>query len=214
MSQPLLRYFAALGNCLLCWCCVANLAQQLLPALLSHYVQPLVIMRTTASLLWTWIRAGRTFWPASAGPGPAIMCTRGGGIHCQSCPIYALPSLHKICRLESFAIQTGKKKRVMKENKKSGNRLAGLLLTSHTLHWASGHGAPSDISPSTHRAWHIFRIAPASQGDTGGTDKPAAGFFRSDSDHNKINNWPRSSAATLLRFCFITLRLAILSWAV
>lgn len=48
--------------------------------------------------------------------------------------------------------QEKKKKGAMKENKKSGNHLAGLLLASHTLHQASGHGAPSDISPSKPRA--------------------------------------------------------------
>lgn len=45
----------------------------------------------------------------------------------------------------------------MKENTKSSNRLAGLLLTSHTSCWASGHGAPTDISPSRFRACHTLR---------------------------------------------------------
>lgn len=102
--------------------------------------------------------------------------------------------------LQSKQEKKKRKKRAMKEKKKSGNRLAGLLLPPHTLHRASGHGAPGDTSPRKSRARHILRIAPAGQGDTGGTDRPAAAFFRSDSDHKKINNWPRSSAATLLRF--------------
>jgi len=53
---------------------------------------------------------------------------------------------------------------------------------------------------------NALRVAPVSQGDTGDIGRPAAGFFRSDSDHKKINNWPRSSAATLLRFSVSSLR--------
>lgn len=40
----------------------------------------------------------------------------------------------------------------------------------------------------------------SSQGDTGGGWPSLQLAFRSDGDHEKISNWPRSSAATLLRF--------------
>lgn len=200
MSQPLLQYFAALGNCLLCWCCIANLAQQLLPALLSHYVQPLVITRTTASLLWTWICAGRTFWPASAGPDPAIMCTRGGGIHCQSCPIYALPSLHKICHPQSFAIQAGKKKGRWKKIKSQAIAWQGFCWLLTLCTGPQGMELPVTFlpvkaEPDTYSgSYQPVRVT------RGARTSLQLVFFRSDSDHKKVSNWSRSSAATLLRF--------------
>lgn len=118
---------AALGNHSLCWCCTT-------PCSASHDVQPRLIAHTPTALL----------------------CMQGELGHPRA-DVHDLPDPYPPFFAQSlppgiFCNPKKGKKKVMKENPKSSNCLAGLLLTPHTSCWASGHGAPGDISPSTHRA--------------------------------------------------------------